>query len=433
MIQKPKGTEDIILKKAKQIKYIERLVDEVMDKYNYNYIETPIFESTELFHRSVGDTSDIVTKETYDFLDRGKRKLTLRPEGTAGVVRSYLENKMYSLNNQPVKLYYNGPMFRYERPQAGRTRQFSQFGVEVFNSDDPLIDAEVISMSVNIYKMLGLSDIKVNINTLGDKESRDNYRKKLIEYFTPKIDNLCSDCKERLKKNPLRILDCKKDAENEIIKNAPSILDSLNKESKERFNKVCEYLDILEVPYVINTKVVRGLDYYNHTVFEVEDKSITGGGNVIGAGGRYNSLVEELGGENVPAFGYAAGISRILLALEKEEVELDLKDDIDLFILYVNEEEKKYALYLTNELRMNGFTVETEYLSRSLKAQFKQADRLNSKFITVLNSEDLDNNEIKIKNNKTKEEEIINIDALIYYLEENLDLYEEKEAEYDNE
>ena len=418
MISKPKGTEDIIFNEAKQIKYIEKVVDEIMEKYNYNYIDTPIFESTELFHRSVGDASDIVTKETYDFTDRGGREMTLRPEGTAGVVRSYIENKMYGMASQPIKLYYNGPMFRYERPQAGRDRQFSQFGVEVLGSDDAMVDAEVISLAYNIYKTIGLSNIVVNINSLGDTESRDNYRKLIVDYFTPHIDDLCDDCKRRLNSNPLRILDCKVDADSEIMKNAPSILDSLNKESRQHFDKVCEYLDILQVPYSINSSIVRGLDYYDHTVFEFVDKSMEGNSNVLGGGGRYNNLVKELGGEDIPAVGFASGISRVLLALEAEEVSLDINEDIDLFLLYVNEVEKNYAIYLTQELRMNGFIVETEYLNRSLKAQFRQADRLNSKFVSVLNSEDLDNNEIKVKNTKTKEEDVINLDALIYYLEE---------------
>ncbi len=418
MIKKPKGCEDIIFSDAKKIKYIENIIDEVMEKYNYNYIDTPIFESTELYHRSVGEVSDIVTKETYDFTDRGGREMTLRPEGTAGVVRSYIENKMYGMADQPIKLYYNGPMFRYERPQAGRDRQFSQFGVEVLGSDDALVDAEVISLAYNIYKMLGLSNVVVNINSLGDTESRDNYRKLIVDYFTPHIDSLCDDCKRRLDSNPLRILDCKVDKDSKIMKNAPKILDSLNKKSRKHFDKVCEYLDVLQVPYSINSSIVRGLDYYDHTVFEFVDNSMEGNANVLGGGGRYNNLVNELGGRDIPAVGFASGISRVLLALESEEVELDIRDDIDLFLLYVNDTEKNYALYLAQELRMSGFIVETEYLNRSLKAQFRQADRLKSKFISVLNSNDLDNNEIKIKNNKTKEEEIINLDALIYYLEE---------------
>ncbi len=421
MITKPKGTKDLYGTEAKRWQYVSRVIDEVMEKYNYNFIRVPVFESSELFHRGVGETTDIVTKETYDFTDRGGRNMTLRPEGTAGVVRSYIENKMYGNDDKPTKLYYNMPMYRYERPQAGRYRELTQFGYELIGSDDPLADAEVISLAVNVYKILGLRQIKVNINSLGDAESRNSYRKALIKHFEPHINELCDDCKERLEKNPLRILDCKVDADKEIMKTAPKTIDYLNDESKKRFEKVKEYLEVMGVEYEVDPSVVRGLDYYNHTVFEVEVK-IDGFGaqNVIGAGGRYNNMIEELGGPSTPAIGFAVGFDRLMLALEYEKVNIPVNTSVDLFLLYVNDDEKKYAAYLTNELRMNGFVVETDYLSRSLKAGFKQADRLNSKFTIVLNSEMLENNEVKIKNNKTKEEEIISVDTIIYYLDENI-------------
>lgn len=421
MIQRPKGTNDIYGREAKIWKCVEAVIDQVMEKYNYNYIRTPIFESSELFHRGIGETTDIVTKETYDFVDRGDRHLSLRPEGTAGVCRSYIENKMYGDANQPVKVYYNGTMYRYERPQSGRDRELTQFGMEILGSDDPLSDAEIISAAVNIYKLLGLKEIKVNINSLGDTASRNTYREALVEYFRPHIDEFCDDCKERFLKNPLRILDCKVDADNEILKNAPKTIDYLNEESKERFEKVKDYLDIMQIDYEVNPSIVRGLDYYNHTVFEIEAKvKGFGANNVIGAGGRYNGLVKELGGPETPCIGFASGIGRLVMALELEQAELPIVDSIDLFLMYVNEDEKKYAVYLAQELRMAGFIVETEYTGRSLKGQFKQADRLNSKFLVILNSEDLNNNEVKVKNNKTKEEEIISLDALIYYLDEKL-------------
>ena len=401
MIQKPKGCNDIYGREAKIWKYVESIIDATMEKYNYTYIRTPIFESTELFHRGIGESTDIVTKETYDFVDRGGRSMTLRPEGTAGVCRSYVENKMYGNPNQPVKVYYNGTMYRYERPQSGRDRELTQFGVEVLGSDDPMSDAEVISLAVNIYKMLGLKEIKVNINTLGDK--------------------LCEDCQTRFEKNPLRILDCKVDADNELLKDAPKTIDYLNDESRRRFEAVKDYLDILQIKYEVNPNIVRGLDYYNHTVFEIEAKvEGFGSNNVLGAGGRYNHLCSEIGGPETPCIGFASGIGRLVMALELEKVELPIVEDIDLFLMYVNEDEKKYATYLAQELRMAGFIVDTEYTGRALKGQFKQADRLNAKYIAILNSEDLDNNEIKIKNNKTKEEEIISLDVLIYYLDEKL-------------
>ena len=431
MIQRQKGCIDLYGREAKIWKYVESVIDATMEKYNYNYIRTPIFEATELFHRGVGETTDIVTKESYDFVDKGDRKITLRPEGTAGVVRSYIENKMYGDPNQPVKVYYNGTMYRYERPQSGRDRELTQFGMEILGSDDPLSDAEIISAAVNVYKMLGLKEIKVNLNTLGDTESRNNYRKALINYFKPHIDELCEDCRDRLEKNPLRILDCKVDSDNPLLLNAPTTLDYLNDESRDRFEKVQEYLDIMQIKYEINPRIFRGLDYYNHTVFEIEAKvEGFGSNNVIGAGGRYNGLVNQLGGPETPCVGFASGIGRLVMALELEEVKLPIVEDVDLFLMYVNEDEKKYAAYLTQELRLAGFIVETEYTGRNLKGQFKQADRLGAKFLAILNSEDLNNNEVKIKNNKTKEEEVISLDVLIYYLDEKLNCGEE---EYEDE
>ena len=431
MIQRQKGCNDITGRNAKVWKYVESVIDALMEKYNYNYIRTPIIEATELFHRGIGDTTDIVIKESYDFQDKGGRNITLRPEGTAGVVRSYIENKMYGDPNQPVKVYYNGTMYRYERPQSGRDRELTQFGMEILGSDDPLCDAEIISAAVNLYKMLGLKEIKVNLNSLGDNESRANYREALIEYFKPHINDFCEDCQERLMKNPLRILDCKVDADNEILKNAPTTLDFLNEESRDRFEKVQEYLDIMQIKYEINPRIVRGLDYYNHTVFEIEAKvDGFGSNNVLGGGGRYNGLVNQLDGPETPCVGFASGIGRLVMALELENVKMPIVEDIDLFLMYVNEDEKKYAAYLAQELRLAGFIVDTEYTGRSLKGQFKQADRLGAKYTCVLNSEDLDNNEVKIKNNKTKEEEIISLDVLVYYLDEKLNTMEDVDGDY---
>ncbi len=404
MITKPKGTYDLYGEEVKKWQFISRAFDELMERYNYGFIRTPIFESTELFHRGVGDTTDIVNKETYDFVDRGERNMTLRPEGTAGVVRSYIENKMYGDPNQPIKLYYNGTMYRYERPQSGRDRELTQFGVEVLGSQDPAMDAEVISIAVNFFKILGLKGVKVKINSLGDTESRNNYREALIKYFEPKINELCEDCQERLKKNPLRILDCKYDAENEIIKNAPSILDYLNEESKNRFEDVQNYLDVLDIEYEVDPKIVRGLDYYCHTVFEIEATvKDFGANNVLAAGGRYDTLVSNLGGPETPGIGFACGLGRLVLALDKEGIDLKVNKQLDAFILYVSEAEKEYAIALTQDLRLNGFRVETELTGRSLKGQFKQADRLNPKFLIILNQEDLVAGEIQVKDNVTKE------------------------------
>lgn len=421
MIVKPKGSYDIYGHEMKVWQYVERVVDEVMERYNYGKIRTPIFESTELFHRGVGDTTDIVNKETYDFIDRGNRQMTLRPEGTAGVVRSFIENKMYGDPNQPVKLYYNGTMYRYERPQSGRDRELTQFGVEVLGCSFPAIDAEVISVAVQIFKLLGLKGVKVKINSLGDTESRNNYREALIKYFEPFINDLCEDCQERLKKNPLRILDCKVDAESEIIKNAPIMLDYLNEESKNRFMDVQNYLDVLDIDYEVDPKIVRGLDYYSHTVFEIEATvKDFGANNVLAGGGRYDTLVENLDGPKTPGIGFACGIGRLVRALEKEEVRLPINETIDVFVLYVNKTEKEYALALTQDLRLNGFRVETDYMNRSLKSQFKQADRLNAKYLIILNDEDLVAGEMQVKDNLTKEVTMVKEAEIDDYLDLNL-------------
>ena len=444
MLVKPKGCHDIYGLEAKKWQYVNRVIEDLMTRYNYDYIRTPIFESSEVFHRGVGETTDIVTKETYDFIDRGERQMTLRPEGTAGVVRSYIENKMYGDAIQPTKLYYNGTMYRYERPQSGRDRELTQFGVEVLGCDDALIDAEVISIPVNLFKTLGLQEIKVNINSLGDKESREAHRKALVDYFAPHIDKLCPDCQERFKKNPLRILDCKVDKNSDILKNAPVTIDYLNEESKKRFDDVKKYLTLLEVEYVVDEKLVRGLDYYNHTVFEIEAKvDGFGSNNVLAAGGRYNGLVDLLGGPTTPGIGFAMGMGRLMMALDLEHIDLPLNNNLDAYIMYVSNSEKEYAITLTQYLRMNGYKVDMEYMGRSLKSQFKQADRFQSKYLIILNDEDLQNDIVKIKNNETKEETEVGIDYILYYFEEqmaqeeysdiDIELYMNENAELDEE
>lgn len=419
MIQRPKGTYDVI--NGNKIIVIENILQELMDKYNYEYFRTPIFEASELFHRSVGETSDIVTKETYDFKDRAERNLTLRPEGTAGIIRSFIENKLYGNHSVPVKAWYYGPMFRYERPQLGRFREFYQFGVEVLGSNDAITDAEVISIPVNFYKILGLKNVKVNLNTLGDNESRNNYRNALLEYFKPYLDELCEDCKERYNKNPLRILDCKVDANNEIMKNAPKITSYLNEESKTYFENVKKYLQALDIEYEVNPNIVRGLDYYTHTVFEVtaEIKDF-GSQNVLCAGGRYDNLVKNLNGPETPGVGFALGMERLFNALEAEKINLVEEEGIDVYISYMSENEKAKALRLCMDLRLNGFKVEIDYMNRSLKSNFKQADHLNSKFIIIIGEEEINNNFVTIKNNKTKEEQKVELEYLIYYLDEML-------------
>ena len=412
MITKQKGTYDVYGAEAKKRLYINDIMHALCEKYNYNYIETPVFEASELFHRGVGESTDIVTKETYDFKDRGERDLTLRPEGTAGVVRWFVENKLYGNMTDPVKVYYIEKMYRYERPQSGRNREFTQFGFECFGSNDVTSDAEVISLAYNTYKLLGLEDIKIKINSLGDNESRLAYREALINYFKPHIHELCEDCQERLNKNPLRILDCKVDAESDIIKNAPTTLEYLNEESKNRFEKLKDLLDLMDIDYEVDTNLVRGLDYYNHTVFEV----FYNDSFALGGGGRYNGLVETLGGPSVPGVGFAMGYDRTLQIMEEAGVHIPINDSIDVYLLGVSETEKETAAYIAQDLRLNGFSVETDTMERSLKSQFKSVDRYNAKYFAVLNDEDLAKNEIVLKDNVTKEEERVNIKDLADYL-----------------
>ncbi len=420
MITKPKGTYDVLGANARNYNYVEEVVKTFANLYNYDYIRTPIFESRELFHRGVGETTDIVTKETYDFQDKKGRDLTLRPEGTAGVVRSYIENKLYG-SNDLTKLYYFGTMYRYERPQAGRNREFTQFGMEVLGSNDPSVDAEIISLPVRIFEALGIKNLKVKINSLGDKESRENYSKALTSYLEPHLKDLCSDCEARFKKNPLRILDCKVDGENEVIKNAPKVIDYLNEESKERFNKVLSYLDELDIDYEVDANVVRGLDYYDHTVFEIVcDIKELGTGNVLAGGGRYNSLVKNLDGPEVPAMGFACGLERVLFTIDTLELKCADERSLDVFILYVNDEEKRHAMYLTQELRLNGFSAEMDYLEKSLKNQFKEADKYNAKYLIILNSEDLKEGMLELKDNLTKEKKKVKEINLIDELDGNL-------------
>ena len=419
MLQKPKGTYDVYGDTGKKIVYLENLLKALMEKYNYEYVRTPLFESSELFHRGVGETSDIVSKETYDFIDRGERHMTLRPEGTAGVVRSFIENKMYGRADLPVKLWYFGPMYRYERPQSGRYREFYQFGVEAFCSDDPMLDAEIISIPVNFYKLLGLKGIKVNINTLGDTESRLKYREALINYFKPHIDSLCDDCKIRFEKNPLRILDCKVDHDLDIMKNAPKIIDYLNETSKNHFEKVKEYLEALNIDYTVNYSIVRGLDYYTHTVFEVE-ANVEGFGsqNVLCAGGRYNGLVETIGGPQTSGVGFALGLERLLVALEYEKLEPWEDKQIDFYVVPMDDTCKNYSLKVLNMLRMNGFNGDMDYMHRSLKGNFKQAERLNTKYIIIIGNEEVENNVVTIKNNETKESVTVSFDNIVDYFDE---------------
>lgn len=406
MITKPKGCYDVTGEVAKKYQRICEVVSAYAKIYNYKYIRTPLFESTELFKRGVGDTTDIVQKETYDFTDRGGRYFTLRPEGTAGVVRNFIEDKLYGNQSSVVKEFYIGTMYRYERPGLGRNREFTQFGVECLGSDDEMMDAEVISFSYNILKELGL-DVTVKINNLGSVEDRENYKKALVEYLTPHINDLCEDCQNRIKTNPLRILDCKVDDQSEILKNAPSILDYHSKESNDRFNKILTYLDYLDIDYEVDNTLVRGLDYYDYMVYELKlNDSLA-----LGGGGRYNHLVKNLGGPEVPAVGFACGIERIINEMNDESF-----NNIDVYVMCVNDEEKIKANIITQDLRLNNIICETNVMGKSLKSQFKEADNMNAKNLIILNSEDLSKGLITVKDNVTKEELKVPEDEIIDYI-----------------
>ncbi|MED3962149.1 histidine--tRNA ligase [Niallia taxi] len=409
----PRGTQDILPGTVEKWQYIENRIKDLCDRFQYNEIRTPIFEHTELFLRSVGDTTDIVTKEMYTFEDRGERSLTLRPEGTASVVRSFVENKMFGLPSQPVKLFYLGQMFRYERPQAGRFRQFVQFGVEAIGSKDPAIDAEVMALAYSVYESLGLSKLKLVVNSLGDKESRLAHREALMGHFSPSIGEFCKDCQSRLEKNPMRILDCKKDHDHPLMKSAPSILEYLNEDSKQYFDKVQAYLTALNIPYEVDSNLVRGLDYYNHTAFEIMSEAEGFGAiTTLCGGGRYNGLTEELGGPEAPGIGFAMSLERLLAALQAEGIELPIEKKIDCYLVALGEEAKDYTVGLLNELRKAGLSAERDYLDRKVKGQFKAADRLQAKFVAILGEDELKENKINVKSQETGEQKQVNLDHL---------------------
>ncbi|MEW4384022.1 histidine--tRNA ligase [Staphylococcus epidermidis] len=417
MIKMPRGTQDILPQDSAKWRYIENRLHTLMELYNYKEIRTPIFESTELFARGVGDSTDVVQKEMYTFKDKGDRSLTLRPEGTAAVVRSYIEHKMQGEPNQPIKLYYNGPMFRYERKQKGRYRQFNQFGVEAIGAENPSIDAEILAMVMHIYESFGLKHLKLVINSIGDSESRKEYNEALVKQFEPVIDTFCSDCQSRLHTNPMRILDCKIDRDKEAVKNAPRITDYLNNDSKSYYEQVKLHLDNLNISYVEDPNLVRGLDYYTHTAFElmIDNPEYDGAITTLCGGGRYNGLLQLLDGPDETGIGFALSIERLLMALDEEGISLDVSEDFDLFVVTMGEDADRYAVKLINDLRRNGIKVDKDYLNRKIKGQMKQADRFNAKYTVVIGDQELENNEIGVKNMISGESENVQLDELVNY------------------
>ena len=416
MIRKIKGTYDVLPEEINKWHNLETVMRNVATLFNFQEIRTPIFEASELFHRSVGETTDIVKKETYDFLDRGKRLNTLRPEGTASVVRSVIENKLYTEENLPLKLYYYGPMFRYERPQKGRQRQFHQFGAEIIGTNSPLSDAEIINFAATFLEALKIDKIKIRINTLGDKESKDNYRVALNEYLDKHIHKLCSDCNRRYKENPLRVLDCKVDKDSETLKNAPKPLDYLSDRAKMHFDQVLASLDQMKLNYVIDSNLVRGLDYYTHTVFEIEsDLETLGAQATLVGGGRYNNLYSSLDGPDLPAMGFAFGVERLLLALEAIDSDTK-KQPLHCYFINLGNPLETDALKIINDLRHGGLVVDYDFLNKSLKAQFKQADRLNARYYLIYGDEEAKKQVINVKDSETKEQVEVKLDELYQYL-----------------
>ena len=411
-LQKPKGTQDILPADSAKWQYVENVARETFKKYNYGEIRTPMFEHYEVISRSVGDTTDIVTKEMYDFHDKGDRHITLRPEGTAPVVRSYVENKLFAPEVQkPVKVYYIGSMFRYERPQAGRLREFHQLGVECFGSKNPATDVETIAMAYQLFNTLGIKDVTLHLNSLGNTESRLAYRQALIDYLTPMRESLSKDSQRRLDENPLRVLDSKEKEDKVAVENAPSILDYLDEESQAHFDEVRTMLDSLNIPYVIDTNMVRGLDYYNHTIFEfittIDKSELT-----ICAGGRYDSLVEYFGGPETAGFGFGLGLERLLLVLDKQGIELPVEESLDVYIAVLGSGANGKALELIQAIRYQGFKAERDYLGRKIKAQFKSADTFKAKTVITLGESEVESGQVNVKNNATREEVTVSFEEL---------------------
>lgn len=415
----PRGTKDITPKDVYKWHYIEKKFREICALYGYEEIRTPIFEHTEVFARSVGDTTDVVQKEMYSFTDRGDRQLSLKPEGTAGVIRSFIENKMYA-DTQPTKLYYITPCFRYERPQAGRQRQFHQFGIEVLGSDGPSVDAEVISLAVQFFNEMGLKNLSVNINSVGCPKCREEYNRKLKEYLDKKVDVLCETCLERKDKNPMRVIDCKNPHCKENLQDIPFMIDHLCEDCKDHFDKLQTYLKEMDINYVVDKTIVRGLDYYKKTAFEIISNDIGSQSTVCG-GGRYDGLVEMLGGpKGISGIGFALGAERLLLTLENNNIEIENPKSTDIYIATIGDAAKTKSFKLIKDLRTNHISADNDHLDKSLKAQFKYSDKLNAKYTVVIGDDELANDTATLKNMKTSEQTTIKLSELVDELKKRL-------------
>lgn len=410
-IKVPKGTQDILPEDILKWYYIEDMIREILNKYGYKEIRTPFFEYTDLFVRGIGESTDIVTKEMFTFSDRKGRSLTLRPEGTAPVIRAYLENNMDRIS-KVTKLFYLGPMFRCEKPQAGRFRQFNQFGIEVIGTKSSAADAEVILTVLEIYGKLGLKNLEILINSVGCKKCRVDYVQKLKEYLKGKKDFLCSECKERYSKNPLRVLDCKRDSCKKIIEAAPMITRNLCQECESHFTEVKKFLDDQKIVFHEDPRLVRGLDYYTKTAFEIISGGL-GAQNAIGGGGRYDDLVEELGGKYTPAVGFAAGIERMIIAMDQQKVEWPVEKRLDIFVIKVDEKNKDTAFRLLQEIRNASLSADMDYSGGSLKSQMRIANKIGARYTVIVGEEELSKNMVILRNMQTKEQKEVKIDNLI--------------------
>lgn len=406
----PKGTKDVLADQSVKWQYIENQFRKICGRYGVKEVRTPVFEHTELYRRGVGDTTDIVQKEMYTFEDHAGRSITLRPEGTAGVVRSYIENKRYA-GVKPEKVFYNISCFRYERPQAGRLREFHQFGIEYFGSESMMADAEVIALAMDFFEELEVGELELRINSIGCPECRASYRKALQDFLRPHLDNLCDTCKSRFDRNPMRILDCKVPEDHEAVQGAPRMLDYLCDDCRESFDDLKENLTAMGISYIVDPGIVRGLDYYTKTAFEIVTNTIGAQGTVCG-GGRYDGLVEELGGPSTPGVGFGLGIERLMIVMEATGAFLPEDTPTDLFIAFVGDEAKKYAQKLTRDMRKQGFRVASDIAERNVKGQFKYADRVHSRYTVVIGEDEIKTGGLTLKNMQSGDQITIRIEEL---------------------
>lgn len=406
-----KGTKDVLPGEVYKNQYIESTCLSVAEQFGYKEIRTPVFEHTELFQRGVGDTTDVVQKEMYTFDDKGGRSITLRPEGTAGAARAFLEN---GLNNEalPQKVCYLTSCYRYEKPQAGRLREFHQFGIECFGAADPLADAEMISLAKQVFDQLGVKNLHLEINSIGCPECRAEYHKALKKYFSARQDELCNTCGDRLDRNPMRILDCKSPVCSEIAKGAPVVLDYLCEDCKSHFEQVKKYLDAMNIEYIVNAQIVRGLDYYTKTVFEFVSDSIGSQGTVCG-GGRYDGLIEEFGGQRTPSLGFGMGLERLQLVMEAQACEFPQPEKTDLFIVALGEKAQLKAVEIAKDMRAEGFSVLYDLNGRSLRAQMKYADKMGAKFNVVIGENEVDENKATLKNMSTGDKAEVSLETFV--------------------